>query len=147
MRLGFYSGLARRHIVQARAFIAEKGYGSTADEIRRCRQDLLGPDIDAGLRTITALPDFFSTSECRDLLFHVQEHRVTLPQIGTFLHDHGLEFVGIDIGDEVRRAYRGRFPDDRAAVDLGNWHEFEKDNPDTFIGMYQFWVQKRGAAQ
>ena len=29
--------------------------------------------------------DFFSTSACRDLLFHVQEHRLTLPQINAFL--------------------------------------------------------------
>jgi tetratricopeptide (TPR) repeat protein/2-polyprenyl-3-methyl-5-hydroxy-6-metoxy-1,4-benzoquinol methylase len=142
MRLGFYSEIARRHIVRARAFIAEKQYGSTAEEIRRCRQELLGPGIDAGLRSVTTLPDFFSTSECRDLLFHVQEHRVTLPQIGAFLRDQRLEFVGMDIGDEERRAYRARFPGERAADDLGKWHEFEKENPDTFIGMYQFWVQK-----
>jgi len=26
-------------------------------------------------------------------------------------------------------------------TDLGCWHTFESENPDTFIGMYQFWVQ------
>ncbi len=144
MRLGFYSALARRNIVKARAFIAEKGYGSSADEIRRCRQDLLGPDTDAELRTVTTLPDFFSTSACRDLLFHVQEHRMTLTEIGAFLRANGLAFVGFEIEDEVRHAYRKRFPLDRAGVDLGQWQRFENDNPDTFIGMYQFWVQKAG---
>ena len=27
-------------------------------------------------------------------------------------------------------------------TDLGQWHLFETENPDTFGGMYQFWVQK-----
>ncbi len=27
-------------------------------------------------------------------------------------------------------------------TDLDRWHEFETKNPDTFSGMYQFWVQK-----
>jgi hypothetical protein len=29
-------------------------------------------------------PDFFGTSACRDLLFHVQEHQFTLPEIDDF---------------------------------------------------------------
>jgi 2-polyprenyl-3-methyl-5-hydroxy-6-metoxy-1,4-benzoquinol methylase len=142
MRLGFYSALARRNIVKVRELIAQEGYGATADEIRRCRQYLLGPDTDADLRTVTTLPDFFSTSECRDLLFHVQEHRMTLIEIGAFLRANGLAFVGFEIEDEVRQAYRTRFPLDRAGTDLDQWQRFENDNPDTFIGMYQFWVQK-----
>jgi Flp pilus assembly protein TadD/2-polyprenyl-3-methyl-5-hydroxy-6-metoxy-1,4-benzoquinol methylase len=142
MRIGLYSELARRHIVRARAFIAEKGYGSTADEIRRCRQDLLGSEAGGELRTVAAWADFFSTSACRDLLFHVQEHRMDLARIGEFIGANGLQFLGFDIEDEVRHAYRRRFPRDFAAVDLNLWQQFESGNPDTFIGMYQFWVQK-----
>jgi hypothetical protein len=26
--------------------------------------------------------------------------------------------------------------------DLDRWHAFETEKPDTFVGMYQFWVQK-----
>jgi hypothetical protein len=26
--------------------------------------------------------------------------------------------------------------------DLSLWNIFEQENPDTFVGMYQFWVQK-----
>ena len=25
------------------------------------------------------------------------------------------------------------------------WHRFETDNPNIFVGMYQFWVKPRGA--
>ncbi len=144
MRLGFYSEAARRNIVKARAFIAQKGYGATPDDIRKCRQDFLDPGVSAELRSVAALPDFFSVSECRDLLFHVQEHRMTLDRIDAFLRENRLGFVGFEIGDDVRRAYRARFPGDHAEVDLAQWQRFENDNPDTFIDMYQFWVQKPG---
>jgi|CXWL01.1.fsa_nt_gi tetratricopeptide (TPR) repeat protein/2-polyprenyl-3-methyl-5-hydroxy-6-metoxy-1,4-benzoquinol methylase len=142
MRLGFYSELARRHFSRLRAFIAEQGYGSTAGEIRRFRQDLLRRDPAPELRSVTSQSDFFSTSACRDLLFHVQEHRMSLTDIDAFIRANGLVFLGFDIDDEVRRAYGKRFPLDRPGVNLNQWQHFENDNPDTFIGMYQFWVQK-----
>jgi hypothetical protein len=41
--------------------------------------------------------------------------------------------------------YRRRFPDDVPQTDLGRWHIFETENPDTFSTMYLFWVQKQAA--
>jgi hypothetical protein len=32
--------------------------------------------------------------------------------------------------------------DDPSGTDLREWDRFERDNPDTFVGMYQFWVQR-----
>jgi 2-polyprenyl-3-methyl-5-hydroxy-6-metoxy-1,4-benzoquinol methylase len=40
MSLGLYSEIARRDIVYTRDFIAERGYRPTAEDIRRCRQEL-----------------------------------------------------------------------------------------------------------
>jgi len=144
MRLGFYSKVARRNIVRIRDLIAEEGYGTTPHEIRRCRQQLMDLDKSADFGTTIRSADFFSTSTCRDLLFHVQEHRMTLTDIDAFLREHNLAFLGFDIGAEVLRAYRLRFPDDCAATNLGQWQIFESENPDIFIGMYQFWIQKAG---
>jgi len=142
MKLGFYSEIARRNIVEARAFIAGQGYGAAANEIRRCRQHLMELDKSEDLSAILRSPDFYSTSACRDLLFHVQEHRMSLTSIDAFLRDNGLTFLGFEIDASVLHAYAQRFPDDRAATDLGHWQLFENDNPDTFLGMYQFWIQK-----
>lgn len=144
MRLGFYSEVARRDVVRARAFIAEQGYGQTAADIRQCRQQLLALDASAGFEALLKLGDFFSVSACRDLLFHVQEQRMTLTDIEAFLRDNDLQFLGFQLEAQVREAYRRRFPDDRAATNLGYWQIFEVENPDIFIGMYQFWVQKTG---
>jgi tetratricopeptide (TPR) repeat protein/SAM-dependent methyltransferase len=141
MKLGLYSALARRDVVAARTFIAARGYGSTADDIRRCRQELMGCEDGTPLRNVAA-GDFFTTSGCRDLLFHVQESRLTLPEIDAFLKDNDLELLGFEIDGRTQQLYRARFPADRAMTDLAQWHVFETDNPTTFLGMYQFWIRK-----
>jgi tetratricopeptide (TPR) repeat protein/2-polyprenyl-3-methyl-5-hydroxy-6-metoxy-1,4-benzoquinol methylase len=142
MGLGFYSEIARRHVVKSREFIAARGYTSTPDDIRRFRQDLTARDASVDLQIVTRSTDFYSTSECRDLLFHVQEHRLTLDQIESFLAESGLHFIGFELDPLVRHQYRSRFTDDPAATNLRNWACFETDNPDTFLGMYKFWIQK-----
>jgi tetratricopeptide (TPR) repeat protein/2-polyprenyl-3-methyl-5-hydroxy-6-metoxy-1,4-benzoquinol methylase len=142
MQLGFYSQLARRYVVKTREFIAARGYGSTADDIRRVRRDLSAREAGRELEWLSRMPDFFSTSECRDLIFHVQEHRLTLDQIESFLSESGLRFLGFELDSQILHRYRTRFTGDPAAISLRNWARFEADNPDTFAGMYQFWVQK-----
>lgn len=87
--------------------------------------------------------DLFTISSLRDLLFHVQEHPVTLTEIERFLQGNNMTFVGFDIPADVLQSYRLRFPADRAATNLAQWQVFEDENPDTFVGMYQFWIQKR----
>jgi SAM-dependent methyltransferase len=138
MHVGLYSELARRDIVAARAFIAERGYRSTADDIRRCRQELL----ESPLKSVARAGDFFSTSECRDLLFHVQESRMTIPQIKSFLVENDLRFIGFEFAPRLLQQYRVAFGSDSALRDLDRWHAYETERPDTFAGMYQFWVQK-----
>jgi tetratricopeptide (TPR) repeat protein/2-polyprenyl-3-methyl-5-hydroxy-6-metoxy-1,4-benzoquinol methylase len=140
MHIGLYSTLARSSVRAARQFIAERGYQSTAPDIRRCRQELLACADDNPLKDATRFEDFYTTSECRDLLFHVRENQMTLPMIKDFLQESRLIFLGFS--GLAAEAYRVRFPNDRAMTDLDNWHAFECDNPLTFVGMYQFWVQK-----
>jgi hypothetical protein len=142
MRVGLYSTLARSHLTEAQAFIAERGYGSGADDIRRFRQDIMETGSETAAKLASGHRDFFSTSECRDLLFHCQEHRFTLPQIGAFLAECRLEFLGFDIDGSVLTQFRRRFPDRSALTDLDLWNAFEAENPHTFIGMYQFFVRK-----
>jgi tetratricopeptide (TPR) repeat protein/2-polyprenyl-3-methyl-5-hydroxy-6-metoxy-1,4-benzoquinol methylase len=143
MRLGFYSERARQDVVAARAFVAARGYRPVVADIRRFRQDMAGAERSDLWESILKRSDFFSTSECRDLLFHVQEHRLNLPVIAAFLRDHDVAFLGFEVAAPVSEHYRARFPDDRSLTDLARWHQFEIDNPDTFAGMYQFWVQKK----
>jgi tetratricopeptide (TPR) repeat protein/2-polyprenyl-3-methyl-5-hydroxy-6-metoxy-1,4-benzoquinol methylase len=142
MQLGFYSQIARRHVVKARELIAARGYASTPEDIRRFRRDLAAGDADAELQWLSAMADFFSTSDCRDLVFHVQEHRLMLGEIESFLSESGLNFLGFQLDPRVLFQYRTRFPGDPAGTNLHNWARFEADNPDTFAAMYVFWIQQ-----
>ncbi len=139
MHIGLYSELARRDIVAARAYCAEHGYRPSAVDIRAARHELVGTEF----KSLARVNDFYSTSECRDLLFHVQEHRFTLAQIQAFLAVHDLRFIGFDLAKGVQADYVQRFPDDPAMRDLAHWHVFESERPATFVAMYQFWIQKR----
>jgi len=143
MHLGLYSELGRADIVAAQAYIAERGYGRSAQDIRRCRQELLNLNGGTRFNKILGFNDFFSTSACRDLLFHVQEHRFTLPAINSFLRKNNLQFLGFRLDTQIAEAFRNRFSADGASTDLDLWHLFETENPTTFSGMYQFWIQKR----
>jgi SAM-dependent methyltransferase/tetratricopeptide (TPR) repeat protein len=144
MRLGFYSEAARKTVIAARRFIAQREYRATPEDIRRCRQELMSAEGGLAFRELLSSVNFFGTSECRDLLFNVQEHRFTLPQIKTCLKELDLSFIGFSLAPDVLYKYRKRFPDDKTMANLDSWHDFETDNPNTFAGMYQFWVQDSG---
>ena len=87
--------------------------------------------------------DFFSLSECRDLLFHIQEHHFTLPKIEAALQTLKLSFLGFEIRDQSAfRAFKEAHPDRKDLNSLDLWYKFELENPDTFRSMYQFWCKK-----
>ena len=142
MRIGLYSNLARRVIVEARARIAARGYGATADDIRKCRQDIIR---EAGYwKMLIGARDFYSMSGCRDLLFNVMEHRFTIPEIAAFLNANDLSFLAFEPFDDptVIEKFHKQFPGAADEADLDQWHRFEADHPETFWGMYVFTVGK-----
>ena len=139
MHLAFYSDAGRADVAAARAFIAERKFGSMPDDIRRCRQEILATP----LASVTRFTDFFTTSECRDLLFHVHESRVTIPVIRDFIREHGLRFIGFEFDLPLLLRHRTQFAAAGwSLADLDRWQEVETKYHDTFSGMYQFWVQK-----
>ena len=145
MRIGLYSEIARKSIVEARSLIAQNNYTSSPEDIRKCRTDIINMAINSkkSIKQLSTINDFYSLSECRDLIFHVQEHRFTLPQIEEALNDLGLKFLGFQLEKSwIRNEFSKLYPEKDAAVSLPLWHQFELKNPNIFKGMYQFWVQK-----
>lgn len=145
MKIGLYSELAREDVVACRKLISDKQYSASTEDIRRCRQDIVSLSAEGNdlLSRIFSKNDFFSTSECRDLLFHVQEHRFTLPQLEEALAELELEFLGFEMREQgALTAFRARNPQVMATTSLRLWHEFELEHPDTFSNMYQFWCRK-----
>lgn len=142
MRIGLYSELARRVIVEARSRIAARNYRATADDIRRCRQEIFREAEQ--WKPLIGAKDFYSTSGCHDLLFNVMEHRLTIPEIAAFLNEHGLTFQGFEPFDDptVLEKFREQFPGTADETNLDQWHRFEVEHPETFWDMYVFTVRK-----
>ena len=143
MRVGLYSEAARRDIVAARKWIAERKGAAGPQDVIKLRHELITVMAAGELASLASTADFFTTSECRDLLFHVHEQRFTLPRINKSLEALGLSLIGFQLPADTLSRYAERFPDDRSMTDMGNWDTFEHQNPQTFRAMYQFWMQKR----
>jgi SAM-dependent methyltransferase len=143
MRIGLYSEAGRRAVVRARELIAAEGLTPDLEGIRACRAAIRArAEHDPLLATLARNEDFYSASGCRDLMFHAHEHRFGLPQVESMIAKLGLRFLGFEFPDSGATAqrYLERFPEDPRRVQLGNWHRFEQEFPDTFSRMYQFWV-------
>jgi len=144
IRLGLYSEIARQDISLTRRVIKDKNLSNSHSDIQGLRNsiiDNLNPEF-YKLQSVMINIDFFSTSECRDLLFHVQEHCFNLIQIDNLLKICGLTFLGFEFIDEsVKDIYRLNIPEHNE-FSLHGWHEFELRNPNFFSGMYQLWAIK-----
>ncbi|WP_443636752.1 tetratricopeptide repeat protein [Candidatus Njordibacter sp. Uisw_058] len=140
MNIGLYSELARQHIVKIREEISQSGIGSSDNAMKLFRTEAINSDKAHYERILTS-GDLYSLSTFRDLLFHVQEHRFTICQIKDCLSELGLKFCGFE-SDKIVGDFKltNTGPDD--PYDLDKWDLYEKDNPHSFVGMYQFWCQK-----
>jgi len=147
MRVGLYSALARQAVREARALIEQHGFQPSAESIRSFRRLALGADAGSALRELTRWRDFFSMSECRDLVFHVQEHQYLLPEAIDLLQGEGLQVLGMwtrFLGRALPH-YRAMFPDDEQATDPARWHALEQAVPAAFDNMYFIWCRNPAA--
>ena len=142
MKLGLYSKIARQDIIKAREFIKKNKFKNTIEDIRSCRQKIINEKKDKILQKICNRRDFYSTSSMKDLTFHVQEHCFTLPQISKILLDSNLEFLGFT-GNLIKNKYSKLYPSDKKNISFIKWNKFEISFPETFMGMYNFWVRKK----
>ena len=111
------------------------------DEIRNFRRDVLFSQ-NQQITNISNWASFYSTSECRDLCFHVQEHRFTIEQLKQIIEVNQLQFLGFLLPQSVKSLFNNYFPEDTKLTKLENWSIFEERHPHTFRQMYQFWICK-----
>lgn len=139
MRIALYSDLGRRAVVMMRGLIAEKGFSHDLAGIRAARAYVGAQPANSPLHDIEQFRDYFATSACRDLIFHVQEHRFTLPEIKACVKELGLVFKSMSFQSEkLHRIYAGQNPQDTEMADIDLLHAFEQEHPFAFQGMYQF---------
>ena len=140
MRIGLYSELARQHIVKLREEILDKGIKPNDVDMKLLRFNIVNSKKKHHIQ-IRNSNDFYSLSEFRDLLFHVQEHRFKIPQIKGLLNYLGLKFCGFEV-ENINSQFKLINIDNEDIYNLDKWHVFEEANNTAFEGMYQFWCQK-----
>jgi ubiquinone/menaquinone biosynthesis C-methylase UbiE/tetratricopeptide (TPR) repeat protein len=141
MQVGIYSAAGHRKIAAARALMNERDYQPHSSDIRHCREELVA-SADPLARSVTQWEDFFTTSECRYMLFGVHEQPMTLHAIKSFLAKNDAQFSGFFLDTAARNRFAARFADPAAINDLEAWAKFEAEEPDVFPVTYQFWVDK-----
>jgi len=141
LQVGLYSSIARQGVNAARAFVSEHGYRPTPDSIRACRQEIIRRENLR--REVETINDFYSTSDCRDMLFHVMEHQFTIARIKAFIAAERLSFLGFAIKRYILDDFQQQFPGPNALVDLDLWERFEMANPQTFLQTYLFFVRRQ----
>lgn len=142
MRIALYSRTARQAVNEARTAIVEKGYSNDADSMRRFRADIQSLLSEKDYKDITRFRDYYFMSECRDLLFHVQEHQYDLQQIKAILSSLGLEFTKFFLDYSVIKDFQNSYPMPSGLKDLDLWQKYETKQPETFRAMYRFWCKK-----
>ncbi|MDP4072773.1 Photosystem I assembly protein Ycf3 [Rhodobacteraceae bacterium IMCC1909] len=140
MNIGLYSEMARQHIVEMRQEISKAGIGSSDAAMKSFRTTVMTSDQKHHKKILNS-SDFYSLSALKDLLFHVQEHRFTIPQIQNCLTELGLKFCGFE-ADKIVSHFKLTNTGASDPYNLDKWHAYEEGNPGVFIGMYQFWCQK-----
>lgn len=139
MNIGLYSTRARRSIHAGWTYISEKGYQPSAEDIRQFRDDVFAMTDDHPVKPVCQRVDFYNLSQCRDLVFHVQESTYTPEEIQKMLDDLDLNFEGFWLGNpKLEAEFLRQFPDDPGMRDLSNWSKLEEQFPNMFNGMLQF---------
>lgn len=149
MKLALYSEAARKQVITFRKLIeqSQQQSGKNLDQ-RLLRQALLMNQIPGDWSDIINSHDFFSMSNCRDLIFHEQEHQFTPDTISNLLSGNQLDFIGMLPTNSGRRAFEkiigtGLNQDNKNNNTLKNWNRVEQEKSDIFSGMYQFYCRKQ----
>ena len=145
MKIGLYSEAGREGERRAQKIVEDKALSPDIGGIRLLRAEVKARAAagDQALSLLMRALAFHSTSECRDLVFHVMEHRFTIPEIEAALQALGLDFLGFHLpGAAMIDAFRGAMGNAADYRSLKTWHAFEHHYPLSFVGMYQFWCRK-----
>ena len=144
LRLALYSERARAPVVAARRRIEQDGLTPTEADIRAFRPRILTAAPDDALSVLTGSDDFYSLSGCRDLLFHVREHRFSAPALGELVKGAGLELLSLDVAPNANAAFSALHGVSADRRDLALWDAVEARDPSLFAGMFHVWCRKPG---
>lgn len=143
MRIALYSRRARWAINILREAITQNDIQSDAESIRAFRNSIQDYAKIKVTKNVQNFYDYYSLPECRDLLFHVQEHQFDLIEIDDILNHLDLEFLQFYLPQPILQKYVRQNQKDPEARDLKSWDAWEEKNANTFSSMYTFWCRSK----
>ncbi len=145
LKLGLYSELARKFVVKMKEYIKIKNYSDTPEDMKKFRNDIFNHqenNISNDIVTKLFLSNcFWNLSGVRDLIFHKQEYRYCIDELMEIFNLFNFEFLGFVIQKDILDYFTEKFPNDKYKSNLKNWDYLEKNHPEIFGGMYQFWLK------
>ncbi|OUS41494.1 hypothetical protein A9R00_00640 [Oleispira antarctica] len=144
MKVALYSEAARKQVITFRKIIADN-FAKTGENLdqRLLRQALMMNQIPGDWGEIINSADFYSMSNCRDLIFHEQEHQFTPTKIAKLLSANQLDFIGMLPTTSARHAFEQQIGNLSTQNSLKNWEKVEQGQHDIFAAMYQFYCRKQ----
>lgn len=145
IRFGLYSEAARATVRRIHEVIRLSSTSRTTEGLRSLRRDLMLNPIASELDILKSpASDFWTTSQCFELLLQTDEARFELPEISELLGDLRLDFLGLELAIGFDRArFASEHPGPDAPSDLAAWAQFEGAHPDVFGDGYRVWARKR----
>ncbi len=152
IKLALYSRTARRGIQTLRNNLDTPTINS-ANQLRQLRFGLKDMDIgqqaglsDRQIQEIVHSRDFYSLSGTRDLLCNPTEHVFDISGIEDWLSRAGLKWVGMLASGQAVKLANEFFQQPAAELTPAQWQQIEKQHPQLFAGMYQFYATKPALA-
>ena len=146
MKLGLYARNFRSMFLSnIKEYISKNKFDSDIKSIRKLRLFIINNSNDERYQKLLRSPDIYSTSDFRDLLMHEQEHDFTIHEINKMISDK-YKFLGFFWNEKYSiKAYAtfNKLNSKKSKTNLLNWIAVEKEVPEIFSGMYQFWLQKK----
>ncbi len=139
--IGLYSKIARSHIEKIRAKIKKLNIEVNKQNVIEFREKIISSN-DKNYDLIKKSSDFYSLSNLIDLLFHIKEHRFSIPKIEDYIKKLNLKFCGFE-NTHLLNYFEENHKNTNDIYNLDLWNKFEVNNPRIFAGMYQFWCQKK----
>lgn len=100
--LALYSKVGCAPQLAGIALRRDLGLPPTGEGIQELRRIIYALPSDHPAKTVLKNPDFFTISGCRDLLFHVQEHNYTIPDIFELIGASGLRLHSFILPDQIK---------------------------------------------
>lgn len=142
IKISLYSERARETVMTIRDLFKRDDVIMDKHRVRVIRQAIMQSDSIQNKSSILSSDDFYSMSGTVDLLLHEYERRFTPLSLKKLCDDHDLEFLGFSgLSRDIKREFNNLHGKQSDFTNLCQWEEFEKQYPDSFSAMYQFYCQ------